>query len=288
MKWGWWHVDSYWDIYVVDEDADFYWVEVSLHENGCEVNWTGCTPEEELRLTVTPCPVEESCEGDTYISDIYQGIFPHVFSLKLSKGIQYTLSGSYSIEYFTSVMGGHCNQNADAYYDNDLTTLFPRDTVNRPSIGLYSSEDRSDSCVAYTGEARQVDMWIWWHPGEDGISGAEFMVSYPDNAVPGDYIENDSVVWASQGSLCSGISVVYRECNYEWHWIFRQTLYLIGDEVSRVTVMPHPEAAEITVNTCEEGSPAETGLIMTDLHVNDCGSTGAEKATWGKLKAIYR
>ncbi len=117
------------------------------------------------------------------------------------------------------------------------------------------------------------------HPGEHQINGAEFLISYPENAIPEEYIGNDSVVWAFRGSLCNGISVVYRECQYEWHWIFRQTLYLTGEEASRVRVMSHPEAEEIRVSGFEEGAPAETGQVMADLYNNDCGSTGAEKAT---------
>ena len=281
------HVDSYYDINIVDEDADYYWVQISLHENGCE--WTtGCTPREGLTLTITPCPPDVECETGTYTEQLDRNIFDATFNLKLLKWTKYNLGGNYSIQHYQSVMGGICNTESYGCYDNDLSTGFPEGPIDGlQQMGLYADELRSNACITYTSGMHQCEMWIWCAPNENGMRGVEFMLDYPDNIIPSTHVKNHTVVALTMGDFSSGISAAYSDCQDDWHWIFKQTLYLTSQEASVILIKPHPDTGEIRVTTCNEGYPVELAGVISNLYLNNCG-TSTEEASWGRIKQIYK
>lgn len=154
-------------------------------------------------------------------------------------------------------------------------------------IGLFAGDSTSSSCVNAESDLFPFEMWVWCRPSIKGLHCAQFKLLYPSNIIPGACTENDEIVAISSGSLASGISVCYSECQYEWHWSYRQTMYLTGYDSSEVVIVPHPEVGSIDFINCAVVNPNDQVWIWTNLYLNSCEYTATKKSSWGGIKSLF-
>lgn len=115
---------------------------------------------------------------------------------------------------------------------------------------LYESDHRpGGSCISGSG-FYPVDICIYCLPDENGLICMEFAVSYPGNVIQSTITENNDIISVMMGTLTSGMSVCYMDCQYGWHWIFKQLLYVIDQEPSWVEIIPHPEWGYVQYMNC--------------------------------------
>jgi hypothetical protein len=100
--------------------------------------------------------------------------------------------------------------------------------TNQGYIGLFVDESRSFWCA--DGEPPYtVELWIWCLPSDNGQSALEFGVSYPSNILFAANTLNESLwiglmpIVECEGDVCA-LRGNYYECQWDWHWIFHQTL----------------------------------------------------------------
>jgi hypothetical protein len=114
-----------------------------------------------------------------------------------------------------------------------------------------------------------IEMWIWCQPGPNGMICAEFCVDYPYNIIQTIVTTNMDIYSVSIGDLVSGISVCYKQCLYDWHWIYHQTLYVTDPSPGAVMIVQHPEASMLQVANCLGGYPLEEAISWIGLYYND-------------------
>jgi len=166
-------------------------------------------------------------------------------------------------------------------------------------IGLFVDDQhfRSIICSFPGTSIAKVEMWIWCLPSERGQIGAEFAIHYESGLVPSTVIANDDIILIKQGDLKNGISFLYNECQYDWNWCFRQTIYITSHEqyiMVEITEHPciYPTPAYRFAN-CEEGWPAEPVIKLANLYFNEgyysCEPpTGTDDSSWGAIKSLYK
>ncbi len=133
-------------------------------------------------------------------------------------------------------------------------------------IGLYADENHSDmyvDCVPFT----PFYMWIWCLPGQNGQIAAEYAISYPANVIPGTVTANDHIP-VSLGNLEAGISYSYTVCQWDWHWDYKQLLYLTNTDQSEIEIVAHPDIGTYQFASCQEGFPIEPCTILNDLYIH--------------------
>jgi hypothetical protein len=108
---------------------------------------------------------------------------------------------------------------------------------------------------------------------------------YPGNVIPGAVTENAQIVTLSVGTLEDGIGVCYGECQYDWHWNYRQTLYLTDGNQSAITVAPYPDTGSIDFMTCSVTD--DSVHIWTNLYLNGCVPTTTKRSSWGSIKSLF-
>lgn len=114
-----------------------------------------------------------------------------------------------------------------------------------------------------------IEMWIWCQPGANGISCAEFSVDYPYNIIQATVAANMDIISVYLGELDTGISVCYQQCQYDWHWIYHQTLIVTDPNPGVVMIEQHMDAGMIQVANCLEGYPLEEAYSWLGLYYND-------------------
>jgi hypothetical protein len=104
-----------------------------------------------------------------------------------------------------------------------------------------------------------VDMYIWCCPrvaGEwdDGVICAEFAISYPGNVIQSTITKNTGIISVDLGELPVGYSVCYVECQYDWHWIAYQRLYVTNAEPSWIEIVKHsdPNILDVQYAPCND------------------------------------
>ncbi len=119
------------------------------------------------------------------------------------------------------------------------------------------------------GGVYPIEMWIWCEPGANGMICAEFKVNYPATIIPLAIETNNDISSVSLGDLLSGVSVCYKTCQYDWHWIYHQTLLVTGPTAGMVGIVGHPETGMMQIANCLEGYPLEVASSWLGLYYND-------------------
>ena len=103
-----------WSVSETNEEGGTVYVEVTLDVDlgGCAPG-IGCAGSEFARLQVTPCPLNQTCSGDTYDRVMTSNVFTQTIVLELSAATMYTFNGSWSIQRKTFDI-----------YTNDCTLTF--------------------------------------------------------------------------------------------------------------------------------------------------------------------
>lgn len=126
------------------------------------------------------------------------------------------------------------------------------------AIELYFDSGHSD--CAETGDMPfyEVELWIWTHPGPDGVMFAEFSLEYPMTIIQGQPIQNSAIISTFLGDLDYGVSVGFFTCQHDWLWIAHQHIWVNNPTPSYVEVEPHqdPHIEFICVGDCTPGFPA--------------------------------
>jgi hypothetical protein len=135
-------------------------------------------------------------------------------------------------------------------------------------MGLYVDSLYDESC-AFPGVFEAFEMWVWCKPSADGMTCAEFKLSYPINVFWDQTHVNPGIV-VSIGDFYSGISVVYEECQTDWVWTHHQTLYCTDSGASVITIQGHPETGTVRFITCGPYYLIEEVTQLGYLEVNMC------------------
>jgi len=164
-------------------------------------------------------------------------------------------------------------------------------------IGLFADDSHTLWCVEgmqYT----QIELWVWCLPGDNGQKGVEFGVRYSSNVIQSTTTLNEGL-WMGvapfiecEGDTCS-VSGSYYDCQYDWHWVYRHTLFLTDASQGYCEIVPHPDTGEYRFWSCLEGYPEEPCVKYTNLYINypsgspECEGTEVETKTWGAIKQLY-
>jgi len=137
-------------------------------------------------------------------------------------------------------------------------------------IGVFADAGHSD-CDVFPTPWSMFTVWIWCLPSINGMSAAEFAISIPDldMIIKIDEIQNPQII-LSLGSLDTGISIVFDECQTEWVWTHQiQCLPMGTISPDVIEIIPHPEAGEYQFASCLENFPVEPCISLSPLYVND-------------------
>ena len=135
------------------------------------------------------------------------------------------------------------------------------------SIGLYADESRSTNTGSFAGAGTEITMYIFCNPTARGLYAVEFSIAYPANVLPGDATTNPLIA-VELGELDTGTSVSFIDCQNDWVWTHRQSLFLTNTEETRVEIEENGSAGEYQMATCELGYPLEPVFISSLLCFN--------------------
>ena len=165
-------------------------------------------------------------------------------------------------------------------------------------IGLFADESHTSWCVDGEG-FYPVEMWVFCLPSLNGQICSEFSISYPSNVITSTMTENHDILsilgcfWDIPNSG-DDASCCYRECQYQWHWVLHQLLYVTDQTPSYCEIAPHSDAGVYQFANCLEGYPVEPCIKYTNLYINynnsdpECTVTSVAEASWGAIKSLYR
>lgn len=166
-------------------------------------------------------------------------------------------------------------------------------------IGLFADYEYSTWCVA--GEGYYFfEMWVWCLPSYDGQICAEFAISYPSNVIQSTITRNTPLLAVTlpdcimcEGNMCM-VGCCYVSCQWDWHWIFHQQLYVTDQTPSYCEIVAHPYAGTYQLANCLPGYPVEPCIKYTNLFINydfsdpECTVTSAAEASWGAIKSLLK
>ncbi len=133
-------------------------------------------------------------------------------------------------------------------------------------LGLYLDKNHSMSDVNYSYGPTEFRMYVWCAPGEYGASGAEFVVNWTSNVLPGPVTVNTPFIVSTTGDPFSGMSATFSQCVSDWVWICRETCYLMDPFMSVLAL--GSETGLLRLVTCAEGNPPEKPNVVSDIRCN--------------------
>ncbi len=164
-------------------------------------------------------------------------------------------------------------------------------------LSLFADSTRTHTAYcSFEGNKALVRLWVVGYPRiSQGLLGAEFQISYPENIIQLNTIQNTSVIEQIQGDLGSGIRVIYSDCQRQPHWLFSQNLFVNDHEFSIV------ELNSYHMSSCEPShGEAQTywNLYLNysddlDMLPRECippilTITPISSNSWGSIKALYK
>jgi hypothetical protein len=158
-------------------------------------------------------------------------------------------------------------------------------------IGLFNCSVHSSWCATGVG-FYPVQMYVWCLPSYFGQICAEFMVCYPVNVIQSTVTWNTPIISVQLGDLATGLSVCYIVCQWDWHWIANQLIYVTDPTPTYVYICAHPGPGVFQFANCEPGYPVEPCIKYTNLYLNypldspECLGTATEDASWGAIKSM--
>ncbi|HUV37077.1 MAG TPA: hypothetical protein VMX58_09095 [Patescibacteria group bacterium] len=152
-----------------------------------------------------------------------------------------------------------------------LLTVLSTPAVSFPGyVGLYADAEHENFayCPA-AGIFYPIEMWIWFMPGANGQMCAEFGVVYPANLIQTTVTYNNDLISVFLGDFTAGFSACYNTCQYNWHWVAHQTLYVTSPDAGHVAIGPHGDTGVYQVATCSPGYPLDDIWEIAQLYYND-------------------
>jgi hypothetical protein len=167
----------------------------------------------------------------------------------------------------------------------------------RGYIGLFADEDRTQWCA--TGEPMYpVEVWVLCAPSYLGQICVEFGIRYPSNVTRSTATFNAPLLSPLYNLYCEDdicyMSVCYVACQWDWHWIFHQSLYVMNSDKTYLEIIPHPYAGAYHFANCEPGYPIEPCTKLANLYINytesepECIGMAADNASWGSIKSLFQ
>jgi hypothetical protein len=153
-------------------------------------------------------------------------------------------------------------------------------------IGLYADINRESYCVSGT-PVYEVTMYVWLRPTTpDGMAASEFKLVYPENVDYGVATINDDVVNLIIGDPQVGTSILYKECQYDWHWAFRQKLHVLDEEQSWIIAVADPASgwAAPILAACNLVYQEELLEVVSNLCLNFCTTNLYSPFIWSVTK----
>jgi hypothetical protein len=164
-------------------------------------------------------------------------------------------------------------------------------------IGLFTDQNQSAWCVNGI-PPYSVEMWICCLPSEEGQYCAEFAVEYPANVVHDKITINTAVIpdGMPPSITCDDhycyIAALYTQCQWSWHWLCHETLWVLDQSPTYCRTLPHPGSGLFVFASCAAGHPNAPCKRLTNLYFNhfpsdvECQATAVEPATWGSIKTL--
>lgn len=151
-----------------------------------------------------------------------------------------------------------------------LLTVLSTPAVSYPGyVGIYADSGHDIYAYCPTPGFYPIEMWIWFLPGTNGQMCAEFSVAYAADLIQTTITYNDDLISAYLGRLDTGFSVCYNMCQYDWHWVVHQTLYVTNSNAGQILIGPHYDIGVYQIANCTPGYPVENVMEITRLYYND-------------------
>ena len=148
------------------------------------------------------------------------------------------------------------------------------------SLSCHSSDPLCNYVCPFDGPyIARIEDWIWCKPGAQGQIGAQFAIEYPNNAVQVGVDANDEIMAMSLGDLQNGIGYILNACQYDWHWSYHQTIWIVSHELTVIKIIDDPNAypaPDCQFINCQEGYQVESVRSRLHLYLNSPGWCGAE------------
>ncbi len=163
-------------------------------------------------------------------------------------------------------------------------------------VALFLDDSHSGWCV--TGSPPySVELWIWVLPGASGLGAISFDMSYPANVEYVAHTHNPNT--PTQAVKCSppcpyfAFPLVTCLTERSWTWFYHETLLVTSSDPVAIAMTPFPAGnSSIMAGNCQ--GMEEPAVTYSNIYVNHgpsspaCAGLGAESATWGAVKALYR
>jgi len=138
-------------------------------------------------------------------------------------------------------------------------------------MGIYLDEGRNNNCYWGNTQYVQMEMWIWCRPGDNGMICTEFKLSrysYGDYFVIPMYEFTNPAISYESGSLWDGVSVCFCDCQYDWVWTHRHSIFLWATSGVSIWAEKLPDSDMLRFKTCQPGYPEEQAY-SSYLCIND-------------------
>ena len=156
-------------------------------------------------------------------------------------------------------------------------------------FGLWSDENMT-ACEYYGGPYMGFPVVLILTPGEDGVFGAEYFMSFPANIIQNPAPVPFPGIAVSMGDAVggAGISLGFEACQTEPFVLYTFGAFPISDVPGEIRVLPHPETGIVAVATCEEPlRPVIEAHAYPSFWFNEACAPGTEEASWGAVKAQF-
>lgn len=154
-----------------------------------------------------------------------------------------------------------------------------------PCIGLYI--DSMHSICEWYGFGG-FTVWVWHHPNESGMLGAEFKIAWstidPEFGLAG-YDTYPDMVFT--GDPLSGVQVTFASCTYDWIWSYKLEFFSPFATTSYIQVLPYPPSDQVRYQSCVTQEMYEV-LVYNLFGFNTSCVVGTEETSWGAIKSLYK
>lgn len=162
-------------------------------------------------------------------------------------------------------------------------------------IGLFSNDQHADWCAEGATVFYPVEMWVWCLPSVNGQIGVQFEIGYPYNVAQSTLTWNEELIGAIPAIAPEeGVDVAYTSCQWDWHWVLHQLIYVTDLVPTYCEIIPHPDSGEYQFYNCQDGYPLEPCIKFTNLYLNydaespECAGTATRDASWGAIKHLMQ
>ena len=153
-------------------------------------------------------------------------------------------------------------------------------------IGLFADDQRDEYCIEIDPSIT-FSMWVFVWPFGEGILAVGLSVQYCDNVIQVEEEYNPLLHGGSIGNLNDGFDAVFEECQTDWVWVARQTLYMVNEEGCILRISGFPPNSYADMLSCASNYYLLREFSMLGVNV-PCSSLSTEESSWGAIKNLYK